>query len=323
MDTERDWSPEIGVLVGQLTDRYVFPDVAERICQVLTRRLAEGAYRGVSDDEGFARVVTEDLQSVNGDKHLRLLHSVAEIPEQDAPELHDMAAQRREAALAGHGFARVERLPGNVALLDVRRLFSPSVSGPAAVAAMNLVADADVLLVDLRRNSGGDPDMVALLCSYLFDEETHLNDLYFRPSDSTKQFWTLPYVPGARFGGDKPVYVVTSSSTFSGGEELSYNLRELGRATLVGEVTRGGAHPGGRYRVAAHLKSAVPSGRAINPVSGTNWEAVGVRPHVEVPAERALDTAYGLALRDVLGLGAEGERRVVAEEARLALKELG
>jgi C-terminal processing protease CtpA/Prc len=246
------------------------------------------------EDEAFATAVTDDLQSVNRDKHLRLLHSVEEVPERQEPIVRDETRHRQDAELAGHGFAKVERLAGNIGLMNIRRLFDVSVSGAAAVAAMNLVADADVLLIDLRRNSGGDPAMVALLCSYLFDEATHLNDLYFRPSNSTTQYWTHPFVPGRKFGDRKPIYVLVSNYTFSGAEELSYNLQQLKRATLVGGTTRGGAHPGDCYRVSDHLVAAVPSGRAINPVSGTNWEGVGVQPDIAVSAEYAFGVAYSL-----------------------------
>ena len=161
--------------------------------------------------------------------------------------------------------------------------------------------------------------MVALLCSYLFDDDVHLNDLYHRADDSTAQFWTLPYVPGSRFGGTKPLYVLTSSTTFSGAEELTYNLQQRGRATVVGETTRGGAHPVQAYRVDAHLRATVPIARAINPVSGTNWEGTGVTPDVEVPAESAFQEAYRVALEHVMALGAAGVRRAVHDEAEEAL----
>ncbi|WP_307845617.1 S41 family peptidase [Planomonospora sp. ID67723] len=302
---------------------YVFPEVARDIVGVLRARLDEGRYAGLADDEAFAAAVTEDLQSVNGDKHLRLLYSVDPIPEQEGDEFFDAALYRAETELAGHGFARVERLDGNVGYLDTRQMARADVAGQAAIAAMNLVAFTDALIIDVRRNGGGDPAMVALLCSYLFDEATHLNDIYDRPSGDTAQSWTLPFVPGPRFGGTKPVYVLTSGTTFSGAEELAYDLQTRKRATVVGERTRGGAHPGVRYRVDAHLKSAVPSGRAINPVTGTNWEGVGIAPDIDLPAERAFDHAYGLALRHVLELGDEGARRGVAAEARQALARLG
>lgn len=311
---------QLDVLCDQVTQHYVFPDVANEIVAVLRGRISENTYAAMDDDAEFAEAVTRDLQSVNGDKHLRLIHSVDLVPEHDA---FDQEAYREQAKLASYGFARVERLDGNVGLLDIRNLYDAALAGERATAAMTLVAEADALIVDLRRNGGGSPDMISLLCSYLFDEPTHLNSLYWRATDTTEQYWTLPYVPGARFGGEKPVYVLTSSFTFSGAEEYAYDLQARGRATIVGETTRGGAHPGTRYYLGPHLKSAVPSGRAINPVTGTNWETVGVQPDLKVPADDAFDVAYGLALQHVLTLGEEGPRRAVADAARDALQGLG
>jgi C-terminal processing protease CtpA/Prc len=93
------------------------------------------------------------------------------------------------------------------------------------------------------------------------------------------------------------VYVLTSGETFSGGEEFSYDLQNLKRAKLVGETTGGGANPGGPARVAEHFALFVPSGRAISPITKTNWEGVGVKPDVATPAAQALDVAYLDALR--------------------------
>ncbi|MEV0585912.1 S41 family peptidase [Nonomuraea sp. NPDC050310] len=312
--TSRD--EQIDLLCAQVEQYYVFPDVAREITAVLRGRAAEGRYRDLAGDEEFAAAVTEDLQKVNGDKHLRLLHSVEEVPEHDA---FDLVSYRRQAELTSYGFARVERLAGNVGVLELTSFYAAELAGERAAAAMTLLGTTDALIVDLRRNGGGSPDLVALLCSYLFDEPTHLNSLYWRDRDVTEQFWTLPYVPGGRYGQAKPVYVLTSATTFSGAEEFSYNLQSRGRATIIGETTRGGAHPGTRYRIAAHLRSAVPSGRAINPVTGTNWEGTGVLPDVPLPAEQAFDHAYRLALEHVLSLGEADGRRTVAEEARTAL----
>ena len=309
--------PRIERLSALVTEHYVFPDVGQQVVAVLAEQVARGAYAGL-DDEAFAAAVTVDLQSANADLHLRLQHSRDELVEGEG-ELFDEEAYRSEMELDGFGIARVERLPGNVGLLDLRLLHSARWGGHAAVAAMNLLAHTDVLLLDLRRCRGGDPAMVALLCSYLFDDDVHLNDLYHRADDSTAQFWTLPYVPGNRFGGTKPLYVLTSSTTFSGAEELTYNLQQRRRATVVGETTRGGAHPVQAYRVDAHLRATVPIARAINPVSGTNWEGTGVTPDVEVPADRAFEEAYRVALEHVLALGAAGVRRAVHDEAEEAL----
>ena len=153
------------------------------------------------------------------------------------------------------------------------------------------------LIVDLRENGGGKPEMVALIASYLFDRRTHLNDLWTRHTGSTRAFWTEDRVAGRGFGGDKPIYVLTSAHTFSAAEEFAYDLQALKRATIVGETTAGGAHPASEGRIDDHFVLMVPWGKAINPVTGTNWEGVGVVPDVKVAASEALDAARKL-IRD-------------------------
>src|SRR4029079_14564144 len=197
------------------------------------------------------------------------------------------------------------------------RGFQPAQFGAeTVVAAMNFVANTDALIVDLRRNGGGDPSMVSLISSYLFGSEpVHLNDLYFRPDDSTRQWWTLQYVPGKRYGDKKPVYVLTSNRTFSAAEEFTYNLKNLKRATIVGETTGGGAHPGGMRRIGEHFGMFIPTGRAINPISKTNWEGTGVKPDVDVPADQALKVAHIAALNVVLEKVTEPERQDAIKQA--------
>lgn len=311
-------------LAGLVAEHYVFPGLAAEISQLLDRRAAEGGYLAAPDEAALATALTRDLQSVNGDKHLRLLYSAAEPPERD-DEAAALAAMAGYADRTSRGIARAERLDGNVGYLDLRPLlFPPAVAGDAVAAAMTLIAPADALLIDLRRCLGGAPDMAALVCSYLFgDEPVHLNDLVDRPApDGTagvRQYWTLPFTPGPRFGPDKPVFVLTSGTTFSGGEELAYDLQQLGRATVVGERTRGGAHPVERFRIRPHLQATIPVARALSPVSGGNWEGTGVVPDVDVPASGALGAAYQRALDYVLSLGDEGPRGETAAEARQAL----
>lgn len=135
------------------------------------------------------------------------------------------------------------------------------------------------------------------MASYLFaaDDAQHLNDIYWRPDNSTRQFWTSADLAGRRYVG-KPVYVLTSRDTFSGAEEFAYDLQVLERATIVGETTGGGAHPGGPVKLTSAFAINVPMGRAINPVTRTNWEGKGVKPDVAVAAAGALDAAYLAAL---------------------------
>jgi C-terminal processing protease CtpA/Prc len=314
-------SAVIDQVVPLLARHYVFPEVGTRIGTVLADGLASGRYPDGGDLATFAALVTVDLQSVNGDKHLRLRHHAVELPVDHGQDGAELIQLRRYSALHSGGMSRVERLAGNVGYLDVwPLLLPPSIGGDAVTAAMTILAGTDALIVDVRRCLGGDPEMVTFLCSYLFDvEPVHLNDLYDRGTDHTRQYWTLAHVPGRRFGAARPVWVLTSGTTFSGAEELAWDLQKRGRATIVGERTRGGAHPRQAFRVHPHLDVTISTGRSIDPVSGDNWEGVGVVPDVDVPAAQAFDTAYRAALDHVLTLGEAGERRETTSEARDAV----
>jgi C-terminal processing protease CtpA/Prc len=209
---------------------------------------------------------------------------------------------RQMGRLDNFGIRRVERLDGNIGYLDVRRVAVPANAGPAISAAMELVAGTYALIIDLRRNGGGSPEGVALWCSYLFTERpTHLNDIFHADTGETRQFWALPYVPGTRYV-DRPVYVLTSSHTFSGGEDFCYTLQALGRAELIGETTGGGAHPTRGFPISPAVHIAIPFARSINPVTGANWQGTGVVPDIAVPEAEAYDVAYARALRHVLAL---------------------
>ena len=277
-----------------LDEHYVDRDAVSAITLALQGGLAAGRYG--TDLELLADSVTAALQSVNGDLHLRLVHHADELPEETpGDDSEEYAAMARWAASTGDGMARVERLSGNVGLLVVEPILFPvAISGDAVTSAMGLVASADVLILDLRQCLGGDPSMVAWLSSYLFGRNpVELTGL--RERGRLTQSWTLPHVPGARFGADKPVFVLTSSVTFSGGEQLSYDLQRLGRATVVGEPTRAGAHGRQGFRVHPHLEATVPVAAAVDPVTGGNWEQIGVTPDVVVDAEDARDVAHQLA----------------------------
>jgi C-terminal processing protease CtpA/Prc len=279
-----------------LGEHYVFPDVAEKLDALLAARLASGTY-DVAAPEELGVLVTEDLQSANGDRHLRLKFHPDEVPVSDDSAVMQEIAREFDLSLAG--IPRLLRLAGGVAHLELApKLFPIEWAADSITAAFSLAARAEALIIDLRANTGGDPNTVALVCGYLLDEPTHLNTMYHRSDDAGRQCWSPAYVPGKRFGATKPVYVLTSGRTFSAAEELAYDLQQLGRATIVGERTGGGAHPRRGFTVHPHLEATIPTARAINPVSGTNWELVGVAPDIEVPAADALDRAHREALAE-------------------------
>ncbi|AYG79258.1 hypothetical protein DWB77_01370 [Streptomyces hundungensis] len=297
--TKLEPAPVIDETARLLTEHYVFPEVAEQLAGLLRRRLAEGAY-DVEAAEELAGLVTADLQSVNGDRHLRLKHHVDPVPTKEGAAT--LESMRRDFDASLGGAPRVQLLDGGVAVVELAPMLFPlEWAAEPLSAALTLASRAQALIVDLRANRGGDPDAVAFVCSYLLDERTHLNTMYWRRGERSEQSWSLPHVPGARFGGSKPLYVLSSTSTFSAAEELAYDLQQLGRAVVVGEPSRGGAHPCQGWTVHPHLEATVPVGRAVNPVSSTNWEGKGVQPDVPCAATDALDRAHALALARLAG----------------------
>ena len=283
---------------------YVFPDVAKRMGDSLRARLARKEYDSYANGVMFAMRLNDDLAEIAHDKHLRVNYSARLLPPEDtrpvgapppAPSPEDQAREREFLDRINCGFVRAEQLPGNVGYLKFNMFADVDLCATTASAAMTFLAGTRALIIDMRENGGGSPGMVAFVSSYLFDRRTHLNDLWTRRTGKTEEFWTRDSVPGRRFGGVKPVYVLTSARTFSGAEEFTYNLKNLKRATIVGETTGGGAHLVAGHRIDEHFMIGVPYARAINPITHTNWEGVGVKPDVIVPANDALATAQKLA----------------------------
>jgi hypothetical protein len=295
---DADEARAIALDVARLVrERYVFADEAAVVADAVERRVADGGYDAIHEVEHLAAALTADLQSVNGDRHLRVLFAAEPVADLADPEA-ELAMWRDRARADAGGMAKVELLADGIGLLEVRPILYPAVlSGEAIAAAMTLLADARALIVDVRGCVGGSPEAVALLCSYLVDDEpVHLNTMVDRGGDPV-QSWTLAWVPGRRFGAVKPVAVLTGPKTFSGGEELAYDLQQLGRATIVGEATGGGANPRQGHRVHPHLEATIPVARPVNPVSGSNWELVGVTPDVAASSDAALDRAVELLSR--------------------------
>ena len=282
--------------IAKLNENYVFPETAKKMEAALRARVKAGEYASITSGRQLAEKLTNDLREISKDKHLHVIADPNGVPDNPGPGGPPADFMKR----VNFGFEKVERMRGNVGYVEIRGFVPPSMGGETASAAMTFIANTDALIVDLRRNGGGEPAMIAYVLSYLFDEPRHLNDIYERPENKTKQWWTASHVSGLRFGGKKPVYVLTSRDTFSGGEEFAYNIKTQKRGTLVGETTGGGAHPVQPYKVSEHFAIGVPFARAINPITKTNWEGTGVTPDVAVPADQALDAAYRMVLEKML-----------------------
>jgi hypothetical protein len=307
---------EIGRL---LIERYIFLDVAERTRDHLEARLKDGAYDDLDDPVLFAQALTDDLREISQDHHFHVAFDPREADlvraqesESKTEEQRVFEAHRARNRLNNFGFKKVENLAGNIGYLDLRYLSNAEYAGQTAAAAMNFLANADAVIIDVRDAPGGYPNMVQMLCSYFvkgtWEGRTHLNTFERRFDNSIEQFWTWAYVPGPRMY-DVDLYVLTSQYTGSGAEGFAYHLKNLRRATLVGEITVGAAHPVRSVVIQNDFVMHLPDGRPINPISGTNWEGVGVKPHIAVPAERAFETAYLMALEKQLKTAKDEGRR--------------
>lgn len=316
----------INKLGAILAAQYVFPDKGLEMKSLLEKKQGEGAYDGLNDVQAFAQALTQDIRSVTNDRHLKVSYNPGQVKAIRAAagvSVEEREKQRKERLererLSNYGYRKIEILEGGVGYLDLLGFSGTRESGETAVAAMNFLAHCPAVIIDLRQNGGGSPFTIQLLSGYFLGESAHLNSFEWRGREEVVQFWSLPYVPG-RMMDDTDLYILTSSRTFSAAEEFTYNLKNLERATLVGETTGGGAHPGGSRVIDDGFLVWVPQGRAVNPVTKTNWEGRGIEPHVAVSSEQALDKAHALALEKIAARTDDPRRKADLQWAVDALK---
>jgi retinol-binding protein 3 len=309
----QDAAPSVGAqeqalvvdsLVVMLNREYVFPEKAEEMGDLLQKNLKDGVYKQFTEPDKFVEKITADMQSVSHDLHLRVMYGPEDIAEQrkqtENPDKEAVEKEMmKELSSRNFGFKEVEILDGNIGYLKLNSFVDAKYGAPTAAAAMQMMAYTDAIIFDLRDNGGGSPSMIQFITTYLMDGPTHLNTFYWRPTDELQQFWTLPYVPGKTMP-NTDVYVLTSNRTFSAAEEFTYNLKNLKRAVIIGEVTGGGAHPVDFMIINDNFGIAMPKGRAINPITKTNWEGTGITPDFQVAAPAALDKALEVAYDSLL-----------------------
>jgi hypothetical protein len=274
-------------IADALRESYVYPEVGARMAEVLAKHESEGRYDAVTSAGDLAQRLTTDLFAVCKDHHLSVRPHAGPMSAAACASDGDAGEDNRD----NYGFRKPELLPGNIGYIKFDMFHASQRAQEVAAAALASVADCDALVFDLRQNGGGSPAMIRFISSYLFDKPTHLNSFYDRLNNKTSETWTLDTVPGKRFPSDLPVYVLTSSFTGSAAEEFTYNLKNLGRATVVGETTVGAAHPVTERIINDRFLVRVPYARAYNPITKKNWEGVGVSPDIQVPASEALEAA--------------------------------
>ncbi len=326
-DLDAKMRAEVVKGVGELLQKlYIFPDKAKEMDALLAKKLQEGAYDQLVDVQAFVRTLTEDLRSVSNDRHIRVIYGpeiVKRIRAREGQSAEEREKERqralREARKRNFGFQELKLLDGNIGFLDLRGFSGQREAAETGIAAMNFLANADAVIIDLRRNGGGSPEMIQLISSYFLKERTHLNSFENRGQDALEQFWSFHFVPG-RPMFDTDLYILTSQRTFSAAEEFTYNMKNLKRATIIGETTGGGAHPGGTQIVNDSFLVWVPTGRAVNPISKTNWEGTGVAPDIAVERDKALEKARTVALEKLVKKAADDEAKAGLQWALNDLK---
>jgi hypothetical protein len=287
----------IDAVIANLKAYYIDPDASKKIAEVLLRHEERGDYTAVTGGAAFADLLTRQMRGVSHDMHLHVLYSEVALPDlRQGSTPGGLAGYRAAMEQQNCTFENAKILPHNIGYLKLDSFPDPSICESAAKAAMASLNDVDAVVFDLRDNRGGDPAMVMLIAAYLFDHPEYM----FNPRENTTQrCWTRSPVPGNKLA-NKPVYVLTSSRTFSGAEHFSYDLKMLKRATLVGETTGGATDVGVFHRIDDHFGMGIRETRTINPYSEPDWAVNGVEPGVKVKAEDALETAKKLAENELL-----------------------
>jgi tetratricopeptide (TPR) repeat protein len=291
--TERDKKKIIDSTVHFVNEKYVFPEVAIQMESHLRKIQEEGFFDTISNPKDFAKVMTTELQSICHDKHLRLGYESPRLNNDEKTEDEqeiDMLLNQLNPDFHDSGIDRVEIFEGNIGYIRINHVMLTKDAKEALTSAFRILSNTFTIIIDVRNNGGGEPAYMQYCLAYFFDKPTHINSFYVRDTDELHEFRTVENIPGKKMT-DVPLFVLTSRQTFSGGEGLAYNLQAQNRATIIGDTTGGGANPAMNWHLYKDFYILIPFGRAVNPITGTNWEGIGVLPDIPVQADKALDTA--------------------------------
>lgn len=285
----------IDSLTSALLKNYIYPDTAKKMSSYIKNKLKTGAYDTINDPNKFARALKSDLYIVYRDQHLSVYYNSDMEKGIQAKSYMQMTADHlqflRFAQQQNFGFSKIEILEGNIGYISLSKFFDVSEQSTETVqSVLSVVRNTNALIIDVRYNSGGEADMVKYICSFFFKEKTHINDQFERRANKIYQYWTQPLTDSSSFS-TMPLYILVNGYTYSAAEEFAYDLQNLHRATIVGEITGGAAHPVAPINISNGFFGNIPYARAINPVTKKNWEGIGVKPDISVYTNSALDAA--------------------------------
>jgi len=290
----------IDTIIKAVKSSYVFPEISSKIEVAIIKHQRKGDYNKITSSKEFADSISNQLVRISNDKHLRILFSHDTVPQKTdkEPPLPDFI--KTFAIGHNYGFNKIDILDGNIGYMNILGFFPFDEATEKAIASFDYLSNTDALIIDLRENTGGYSPLANFVLSYFFDKQpVKFLENVFRDKKKIEQFWSSFYIPGRRYL-DKPVYVLTSSGTFSAGEAFAYILQGYHKATVVGERTGGGANLCDLIRLDDHFVMNLPIARPVGPFSKSNWEGVGVKPDIECSDEKALETAHIAALQALI-----------------------
>ena len=261
----------------------IYPELSTEVEKSISSNFENNKYLGYEDITAFAGRITKDLQEITLDKQIEV----------NVRQTEDSAASTELKSDKVSNKARV--LDSNVGLIE----FDLNSSKEEIDRVFASVIETDVLIIDLRNSEIGNPETVQYISSYLFDQKTLLNKVFWKEKKAYQEYWTHEDVSGTK-RPDVPIYILTNSKTSSVAEVLSNNLKLLQRAYIVGEKTKGTANPRRYYNLPKSLTISIPNGLLINPISKSNWEDIGVEPDLLVISFLAFKEAYPMALQSAI-----------------------
>ncbi|OOG68714.1 S41 family peptidase [Flavobacterium sp. A45] len=292
----------VSAIKTHIEESYIDLELSKKMIIELDRNLKSDKYKKITSPAEFSKTVTEDLQSISKDLHLKVRFE----PERIAQEKSIVSQEKQlemekktamQIAEINYGFTEVKILDGNIGYLNLTQFADIKYAEETATATMNFLSNANAIIIDLRSNGGGVPSMMQLLSSYFLDETpVLLSDFYERKTNTKTQLYSFANVNGKR-STNKPLYILTSKHTFSAAEAFTYTLKHLDKATVVGEVTKGGANRTKRINLNDEFTIAVPYIQSLHPVTKTNWEGKGVQPDIKTKETDAFVVAYVDAIK--------------------------
>ncbi|MCG9792931.1 S41 family peptidase [Flavobacterium algicola] len=306
-------------IAAKVKNHYIFKDIAIQTDSLLRQKNIQDKF-ALLDNKDFAKQLTTYLKSVTKDKHFFIKYiGNTQVNSKVPNDKEQQKIYNYLNSLENYGFESVKRLEGNIGYINYKGFAEPKSSEIAMAAAMNFVANTNSLIIDLRENKGGDGNTLLQFCSYFFKVKTKLYDTYFRNTDHSTEDWTKNKVLGLKYL-NKPIYILTSGTTFSAGEGLSYFLQSYNLAKVIGEQTGGAANPVDHFIIDNQFLVLIPSGKITATLTKNSWEQLGVTPDIIVSKEKAFTNTYCMALNELLKNSSKTELK--EEEIRELIKSL-